>query len=147
MMRTNSRFTLAGLAGLALTASAALAQPAAQSAGVTIRVAPDAVITVPNDPAAGFDAPPPLLNLQAPSTDARFGPTPGRDLVGDGGPDSPRPSAADTDTYFATKEFQDKDETIRRKGHAGAGQQFAGAGKAAAGNLLLDGIGALITGN
>jgi hypothetical protein len=165
-MRIDLRSGLGGVVGLAMGASAALAEPAATPQGVTVQaapestppatntkgaslqVAPNSVITVPTNPAAGFDAPSPALKLQATGTDAVAGLAPGQDLVGDAGPGVQHLSAADTDTYFNTKEFQDKNQTVQhRPGHAGAGSQFAGTGEAMAGQAVMQGIGALIGGN
>jgi hypothetical protein len=165
-MQINRRSCLGSAVGLAIAASAALAEPAATLPGVTIQgapastqpaavakgaslqVAPNTVVTVPTNPAAGFDAPAPALKLQGAGADAVAGLAPGQDLVGDAGPGAPPLSAAETDTYFNTKEFQDKNDTVQhRPGHAGAGPQFAGTGEAMAGQAVIQGIGALIGGN
>lgn len=134
-------------AALALSGASALAQ---QAAPVTLRLAPaDSNVMAPPSAVRGFDAPAPALTLQpaAPDALALRGLAPGQDLT-DGHVllDRAPLAAADTDSYFATKEFQDKDQTIERKGHMSAGKQFAGVGEAAAANLALSGLGTLITG-
>jgi len=146
MMRTDLRIVLAGLAGLAMAASVAQAQ---QAAPVTpsVRVTPDTAMTAPVNPARGFDAPQPALKLDAPVSGAVAGLAPGQDLVGKGAPLDLRAAAADTDSYFNTREYQDKAETIQRKGHPSIGQQFAGVGESAATNLAIGGVSALISGN
>jgi hypothetical protein len=141
MMAITLRFALAGLA---LAASVAQAQQAPVTPSV--RVAPDTTLTVPGNAARGFDAPQPALKLDAPVSGAVAGLGPGQDLVGKA-PLDLRAAAADTDSYFATREYQDKAETIQRKGHPSVGQQFAGVGEAAAANLAIGGVGMLINGN
>jgi hypothetical protein len=144
MMRWTLKPVLFGALGLALIASGAWAQPAA-SPGATLHVEPNG--TVPSRPAGGFDSPQPALKLDVSSHDAVAGLAPGEDLVGNDRPTTPSLSAADTDSYFATKEYQDKAQTLERRGHVGAGKQFAGAGKALAGQAVLQGIGALLEGD
>jgi hypothetical protein len=150
MMKNSKRLALGGVVALALAASPVSAQQAATPAGATLHVAPDATITAPRSAVRGFDAPAPAPRLQLTSpTDvaAVRGLAPGEDLVGDGGRARQPALAADTDTYFATNEYKQKAETIERRGHVGAARQFAGAGEAAAANAVLQGVGALITGN
>jgi len=132
---------------LAMTASGAGAQQATAT-GTNLRVEPNGPVTAPNKPAGGFDTPQPALKLDVSSShDAVAGLAPGEDLVGRSRPVTPSLSAAETDSYFATKEYQDKAQTLQRKGHSGAGKQFAGAGEAMAGQALLQGIGTLLQGN
>jgi len=132
------------LAGLALTGSAALAQPAAVPDGPSLRVLPDAGVMVPHGPASGFDLPQPALQLDTPAHDAVAGLAPGQDLVGRSGPVTPSLSAAEADSYFATREYQDKNQTLERKGHQSAGKQFANVGKEMAAVAVIRGIRALI---
>lgn len=144
MMRKMLATTLAGLAGLALTGSVALAQDAS-----TVQVTPnDSVMVAPDTAARGFDKPQPVLTLAAPPDAASLrGLKPGQDLVGDDKSHTGSLPAAVTDSYFATKDYQQKAETIERKGHQSAAKQFAGAGEAAAANLAIGGAGLLINGN
>ena len=144
MMRKMLATTLAGLAGLALTGSVALAQDAS-----TVQVTPnDSVMVAPDTAARGFDKPQPGLTLAAPPDAASLrGLKPGQDLVGDDKSHTGSLPAAVTDSYFATKDYQQKAETIERKGHQSAAKQFAGAGEAAAANLAIGGAGLLINGN
>lgn len=144
MMRKMLATTLAGLAGLALTGSVALAQDAS-----TVQVTPnDSVTVAPNAATRGFDTPQPVLTLAAPPDAASLrGLKPGQDLVGDDKSHTGSLPAAVTDSYFATKDYQQKAETIERKGHQSAAKQFAGAGAAAAANLAIGGAGLLINGN
>src|ERR1700761_7315897 len=138
MMRKMLATTLAGLAGLALAGSAALAQDAS-----TVQVTPkDSVTTTaPNS----FDAPQPALTLAAPADPTALrGLKPGQDLVGEDHSHTGSLPAATTDSYFATKDYQQKAETIERKGHQSAAKQFAGAGEAAAANLAIGGVGLMI---
>jgi hypothetical protein len=141
MMAIVLRFALAGLA---LAASVAQAQQA--PATPSLRVVPDTTMTAPANAVRGFDAPQPALRLDAPVSGAVAGLAPGQDLVGKA-PLELRAAAADTDSYFNTREYQDKAETIQRKGHPSIGQQFAGVGEAAASNLAIGGVSALISGN
>ncbi len=147
MMRKMLAATLAGLAGLALAGSAALAQDAS-----TVQVAPtDSVTTTtPDSTTQGFDKPQPqpALTLAAPADAAALrGLKPGQDLVGEDHSHTGSQPAAATDSYFATKDYQQKAETIERKGHQSAARQFAGAGEAAAANLAIGGVGLMINGN
>jgi hypothetical protein len=144
MMRKMLATTLAGLAGLALAGSAALAEDAS-----TVQVTPKDSVTVAPTPAArGFETPQPALTLAAPPDAAALrGLKPGQDLVGDDKSHTGSLPAAVTDSYFATKDYQQKAETIERKGHQSAAKQFAGAGEAAAANLAIGGVGLLINGN
>jgi hypothetical protein len=146
MMRWILRPVLFGAFGLALTASGAWAQQAV-SPGTSLHVEPNGTAPVPSRPAGGFDTPRPALKLDVSGHDAVAGLAPGEDLVGDDRPTTPSLSAADKDSYFATKEYQDKAQTLERRGHVGAGKQFAGAGKAMAGQAVLQGIGALLEGD
>lgn len=146
MMRRIVRPFLFGAFGLVLTASGAWAQQAA-SPGTTLHVEPNGTAATSSRPAGGFDSPRPALKLDVSSHDAVAGLAPGEDLVGNNRPTTPSLSAADTDSYFATKEYQDKAETWERRGHVGAGKQFAGAGKAIAAEAVLKGIGTLLEGD
>jgi len=146
MMRSILKPVLFGTFGLAMIASGAWAQQAT-SPGTALHVDPNGTLAVPSRPAGGFDSPQPALKLDVSSHDAVAGLAPGEDLVGDNRPTTPSLSAADTDTYFATKDYQDKAQTLERKGHVGAGKQFAGAGKAMAAQAVLQGIGALLEGD
>ena len=101
--------TLAGLAGLALAGSAALAQDAS-----TVQVTPkDSVTTTaPNS----FDAPQPALTLAAPADPTALrGLKPGQDLVGEDHSHTGSLPAATTDSYFATKDYQQKAEWTRAR--------------------------------
>jgi hypothetical protein len=144
MMRKTLAATLAGLAGLALAGSAALAQDTS-----SLQVTPqDSVTTTPTAPARGFDTPAPALTLTAPpDPTALRGLKPGQDLVGQDKSHTGSLPAAVTDSYFNSQEYQQKAETIERKGHQSAAKQFAGAGEAAAANLAIGGVGLLINGN
>jgi hypothetical protein len=146
MMQMTLKPALIGAIVLMLAAPGAPAQQAPVT-GPALRVEPGTALTVPNSAAGGFDTPRPKLKLDLASSDAVAGLAPGEDLVGDGRPRTPSLSAADTDSYFATKEYQDKAETLQRKGHASAGQQFAGAGKAIAGAAVIDGVRGLLEGD
>lgn len=151
-----SRFAVAASVGLALAASGALAQDATAPFGATLHLSPEPALTEPNGPTIvvpgsatrGFDAPPPALRLDLPASTMVRGLVPGQDLVGEAGPRAARPSAADTDSYFATKDFQDKDTTVEHKAHhVSVGKQAAQAGKGILGAAVLHGIGALISGD
>lgn len=148
-------FSLAA-AGLILAASWAQAE---EATAPIVRVAPDAaivapsapgpgVVAVPSPPSAGFAAPTLRLNFGAPGHDSVAGLGPGEDLVGNGGPGVQHLSAAELDTYFATREFQDKNATIQHKpGHESTGRQMGQLGKAMAAEGLIRGIGVLINGD
>src|SRR5579859_3937278 len=104
MMRRDVKYALAALVGL--VAAPALAQQAA-SQSATLQVTPNQTLAAPGPSARGFDAPKPALTLQAPGDPAAVrGLAPGQDLIGDAGPAAGRASAADTDTYFASQEYQ-----------------------------------------
>lgn len=144
------------LAGLALSAAdSALAEdptPADAGAAPSIRAESGAELATPSDKSApsttlrGFDQPKPALVLDAGAGDSLAGLAPGQDLIGDGGSQRPSLAAADRDSYFATREYQDKSQITVRGGSRSVGKQFAGAGKAAALNLAIQGVGALVTG-
>ena len=145
-MRTVLGLVLSGLATLAVTGSAMAQQAAPQAA--SLQVTPNGTVTAPGGAVGGFDTPKPALTLQAPADSAAVrGLAPGQDLVGDAGLGNRRRPAAETDTYFASQDYQQKAETIERKGHQSIGKQFAGAGEAAAANLAIGGVGLLINGN
>jgi hypothetical protein len=147
MMRSILKAALLVGLMLAMTASGAGAQQATDT-GTKLHVEPNGSVTTLNRPAGGFDWPQPALKLDvSASHDAVAGLAPGEDLVGRSRPVTPSLSAAETDSYFATKEYQDKAQTVERKGHTGAGKQFAGAAKAMAGQALLQGIGTLLQGD
>ena len=151
-----TRFAVAASVGLALAASGALAQDATAPSGATLHLSPQSVLTEPNGPTIvvpgsatrGFDAPLPALRLDLPAAAMVRGLGSGQDLLVGAGPGAARPSAADTDSYFATKEFQDKNTTVEHKAHhVGVGKQAAQAGKGIVGAAILHGIGALISGD
>jgi len=144
MMSKRLAFALAGFAGLAL-AGTALAEDAS-----SLQVAPNPNVTAPAPAPAvrGFEAPHPTLTLNAPVDAAAVrGLAPGQDLVGTAPDGERRLPAAVTDSYFNTEEYQQKAETIERKGHQSAAKQFAGAGEAAASNLAIGGVGLMLGGN
>jgi hypothetical protein len=148
MMRRTSILILAGLAVLAVNSVPALAQQAPLPAESGLRVVPDAAAAAPHAAVRGFDTPVPTLTLQPASDPAALrGLAPGQDLT-DGHVvlDREPLSAADADTYFATKDYQQKSTPPVLKGHLSAGQQFAGVGEAAAANLAISGVGVLLNG-
>jgi len=137
------RTLTAALAGVLLTGSAALAQQASN-----LQVTPNSSVTTPGNTVRGFDTPQPALSLNAPPDAAAVrGLAPGQDLVGTAAPGPRRLPAAVTDSYFNSQEYQQKAETIERKGHESAAKQFAGAGEAAASNLAIGGVGLMLGGN
>lgn len=139
------QLALIGYAGLALAGSAALAQDAGNRAGLT--VVPDASVTTPGSAVRGFDAPQPALKLNLSPHELAGAPSPDADLAGQGRRQANAPpSAADRDSYFNTRDYQDKTDVVHRPVHEGAGRQFAGAAEGMALNGVIDGIGTLING-
>lgn len=139
------KLALIGYTSLALAGSAALAQDAGNRASVS--VAPDASVTAPHGAVRGFDAPQPALKLNLAPNELASAPSPDADLAGQGRvlANAPVP-AADRDSYFNTRDYQDKTDVVHRPGHEGVGRQFAGAGEGMALNGVIDGIGTLING-
>jgi len=139
------QLALIGYAGLALAGSAALAQDAGSHA--SLNVAPDASVTAPGSAVRGFDAPPPALKLTLSPRELAAAPSPDADLAGQGRvlANAPVP-AADRDSYFNTRDYQDKTDVVHRPGRDGAGRQFAGTAEAMALQGVIQGAEVLING-
>jgi len=143
-MQRTLKLALIGFTGFALAGSAALAQDAGSRA--TLNVAPAAGVTAPGSAVRGFDKPQPQLKLDLAPHELAGAPAQDADLAGSGQvPTNYRLPAADQDSYFNTRDYQDKNNVVQhRPGHNSPGRQLGGAAKGMALNAVIAGVGALI---
>jgi hypothetical protein len=140
---------------LAVGMTPSWAQESPTAGNVAVQAPSDSRSNVTLKPGSEFDGPAqpsPLLKMPTGQVSGASGNMPGQDLV-DVGPTVGRArlSAADTDNYLASKEFQESQGLYNRPSgkhtHDGAGSQFKGAGEGMLGELAIMGVEAAITGH
>jgi hypothetical protein len=155
-MRCGKRY-IGGLILLAAIWSLPVAaQQVSTGNSVTVPTPPQNGTGVTALPGNSFDAPPqPAPTLKLPTglaAEAGSGNLPGQDLAyGSSGVDGQQHlSAAETDSLFASKDFQQSMELYDRPSHGGKpspAKQFGQAGEAALGNLVILGVVSAIEGH
>jgi len=157
-MRYGGKRYIGGLALLAFgiwSLPASAQQFTARDEQPTISAPPADGPSVTARPGDTFDPPPqPVPSLKLPiglAAEAGKGNLPGQDLAdGSGGIQSQHLSPAETDSLFASKDFEQSMQLYDRPAHgakASATQQFGHFGEAALGNLAIMGVTAAIEGH